>query len=48
MCICSLTVKYIAHFKSGLKMNVKDLINFVIVNIHHAIILDILNKLKQK
>lgn len=29
-------------------MNVKDLINSVIVNIHNAIILIILDKLKQK
>lgn len=48
MCVYSLTVKYTAHFKRGLKMNVKDLINSVIVNIHNAIILIILDKLKQK
>lgn len=48
MYICSLTVKYIAHFKSSLKMNVKYLINFDVVNIHNAIILDMLDKLKQK
>ena len=35
-------------FQKHLKMNVKDLINSVIVNIHNAIILIILDKLKQK